>query len=271
MPHEKVIGLLGSAAVAATLQERLDGATTIRRLSTPTQLVALVQRVPVIAVVLEISRAWQSASLTAAYLLRRHGPTIPVVAVTTLSTEHIRLVVAVARRGLDDVLILDADDDRAIAKVIDRSALCHALERILSASKSEEGTELVAATIRSTLSGGSILDLAASLGMSERSLQRAFRSSHLPPPREVRSWIRVIHAVYLLRCTGLTIDRIAQQAGYGSPARMRHEFVRLLHSRPGELRETRTAISRAVRAARSALSGRVGRLGRLRVPGGAPE
>jgi len=70
-----------------------------------------------------------------------------------------------------------------------------------------------------------LADLAAHANVSERTLARRFRSETGLSPLKWLLYQRVDMAHQLLETTDLTMDRIAERSGLGSPDPLRHHFV----------------------------------------------
>ncbi|MFI1913798.1 GlxA family transcriptional regulator [Nocardia sp. NPDC020380] len=81
-----------------------------------------------------------------------------------------------------------------------------------------------------------IEDLAQHVGVSVRTLHRQFRSQLGTNPR---TWLlrqRVARAQELLEQTDHTIDRVAQETGFGTAHALRRQFHTLLHTTPDAYR-----------------------------------
>jgi transcriptional regulator GlxA family with amidase domain len=72
-----------------------------------------------------------------------------------------------------------------------------------------------------------VRQMAARCGMSERTFNRRFREQTGTTPLQWLLRARVRRAQYLLEHTGHGIDRIARQAGFGSPTAFRERFRRV--------------------------------------------
>ena len=71
----------------------------------------------------------------------------------------------------------------------------------------------------------SVARLARRARMSERTFARRFRAETGTTPHSWLTWQRVLHAQRLLETTGLAVDRVAEQSGFGSAATLRRHFV----------------------------------------------
>jgi transcriptional regulator GlxA family with amidase domain len=91
----------------------------------------------------------------------------------------------------------------------------------------------------------SLADLAAHAAMSERSLLRRFREEIGTSPKQWLLRARLDHARRVLETTDLAMDEVARQAGFPSPAALRHQFTATLGTTP-------TAYRRAFRTTTTA-------------------
>jgi transcriptional regulator GlxA family with amidase domain len=75
-------------------------------------------------------------------------------------------------------------------------------------------------------------DIAAQAGMSTRTLNRRFREQTGTTPLQWLHRARVRRAQYLLETTTYPVERIAAQAGFGSPTAFRERFKRVVGTSP---------------------------------------
>ncbi|MBQ1092571.1 GlxA family transcriptional regulator [Streptomyces sp. B93] len=75
-------------------------------------------------------------------------------------------------------------------------------------------------------------DMAARAGMSTRTLNRRFREQTGTTPLQWLHRARVRRAQHLLETTAYSVDRIAAQAGFGSPTAFRERFRRVVGTSP---------------------------------------
>ncbi|MEU1452030.1 GlxA family transcriptional regulator [Streptomyces avermitilis] len=75
-------------------------------------------------------------------------------------------------------------------------------------------------------------DIAAHAGMSTRTLNRRFREQTGTTPSQWLHLARVRRAQYLLEATTYPVERIAAQAGFGSPTAFRERFRRVVGTSP---------------------------------------
>ncbi|MEV8548906.1 helix-turn-helix domain-containing protein [Streptomyces glaucescens] len=75
-------------------------------------------------------------------------------------------------------------------------------------------------------------DIATRAGMSTRTLNRRFREQTGTTPLQWLHRARVRRAQYLLETTAHPVERIAEQAGFGSPTAFRERFRRVVGTSP---------------------------------------
>src|SRR6201997_3799743 len=74
--------------------------------------------------------------------------------------------------------------------------------------------------------------------VSVRTLNRQFREHFGTTPLALLTRMRVDRARRLLESTGLTVDRVAEQSGFGSYPSLRHHFLRTLGVSPRKYRQS---------------------------------
>lgn len=82
-----------------------------------------------------------------------------------------------------------------------------------------------------------IEQLAAQVGMSRRTFLRRFHDATGTTPGEWMLSVRLEKACALLENERLSIDRVAEQAGFGSPETLRHHFRQRLNTTPTRWRK----------------------------------
>ncbi|MFY9713536.1 MAG: helix-turn-helix domain-containing protein [Microbacterium sp.] len=78
--------------------------------------------------------------------------------------------------------------------------------------------------------------LAAKALMSPRTFARRFKAEHGATPAAWLARQRIIHAQRMLERTGLGLDQIAEECGFGSAAVLRQNFARVLGTTPTSYR-----------------------------------
>ena len=77
--------------------------------------------------------------------------------------------------------------------------------------------------------------------VSVRTLNRQFRDHFGTTPLGLLTKMRVNRARRLLETTGLTVDRVAEQSGFGSYPSLRYHFLRKVGVSPQKYRQSYTA------------------------------
>jgi transcriptional regulator GlxA family with amidase domain len=77
-----------------------------------------------------------------------------------------------------------------------------------------------------------VADLAEHAHLSPRQFSRRFRQVTGTTPHQWLLAQRIVLARRLLETTDLSIDRVADEAGFGSPAALRMHFQRSVHTSP---------------------------------------
>ncbi|MEV6693259.1 helix-turn-helix domain-containing protein [Micromonospora sp. NPDC051196] len=81
-------------------------------------------------------------------------------------------------------------------------------------------------------------ELAARAGMAPRTFARRFRAETGTTPHDWLTNQRILLARRLLEETGLTVDEVADRAGFGNAAALRHHFTRRVGATPNAYRVT---------------------------------
>jgi transcriptional regulator GlxA family with amidase domain len=82
--------------------------------------------------------------------------------------------------------------------------------------------------------------IANQASVSVRTLNRQFRERFGITPLGLLTTMRVDRARRLLETTGLTVDRVAQQCGFGAYPSLRYHFLRIVGVSPQKYRQSFT-------------------------------
>ena len=151
-----------------------------------------------------------------------------------------------ARLVLARALALSGDKASAVKRLSEVEELAAATSFAAEAQRGRLALEdpQVSLEIDSVLRAAyqaAIIDLETIAGhaaMSVRTLSRRFRDYVGTTPLELLARIRVDRARRLLETTDLRVDRVAQQAGFGSEASLRHHFGRVVGIPPQKYRSS---------------------------------
>lgn len=144
--------------------------------------------------------------------------------------------------GVAEIIALDRDETtESIARKIrsaqgrvTRSFLSHSLPSFVAS----RGRAVLLAATEIAAKGGQGSDLAESLHLTERALLRWCERSHLPPPRRLLAWVRVLFAAELLDYPGQTVLSVAHTSGYATDSSLRRAIQEFTGATPTELRRT---------------------------------
>jgi len=142
--------------------------------------------------------------------------------------------------GVAEIIALDRDESaESIARKI-RSAQGRLMRSFLSHSipsfVSSRGRAVLsaAAELAAGVKQGS--DLADLLHLSDRALLRWCERSHLPPPRRLLAWVRVLFAAELLDYPEQTVLTVAHSCGYATDSSLRRAVQEFTGFTPTQLR-----------------------------------
>jgi AraC-like DNA-binding protein len=155
-------------------------------------------------------------------------PSAVVVAAVDSALSRIGDVRTLGEWGVAGVIVLDFDTSgyalrRRLEEARERSALNAVLQAIPD-TLSSDARLLTEAALATASWGGGVRDMAQALYLSERTLQRRTERAHLPAPRSLLRWMRLLLAARLLDDPGRTVISAALAAGYASDASLHRNF-----------------------------------------------
>jgi AraC-like DNA-binding protein len=172
--------------------------------------------------------------------LLRDLPSATVVAVFRITGERAGDLRELLQWGIAEVVDLGREDTSAgLARrleLVQRRAVDRVLERALPRATPSRTRGLLAVAAEVVAAGGDGGDLAAALGVTERSVLRWCARADLPQPRRLLAWLRVLLAADLLDDPGRSLASVARACGYSADAALRNTFRAFLGRTPGDLR-----------------------------------
>lgn len=175
-------------------------------------------------------------------LVSRH-PALPVIVYTTLTPQAMRLVVQLARVGVQHVVLNRFDDEpRRFLDLIERVP-AHPLSELLLEQLAEPMRQLpvvlaraIEQLVRSPSRAASVPELAALAGMTSRTLYRYMTPARLPP-RELIVCARLLRAFTFLRAPDSRLKEVSVKLGYADPTRLSEQLRDWTGFSPKELRQ----------------------------------
>ena len=178
-------------------------------------------------------------------LLRQRYPSVRVVVYTQLSPSAMRMVVELAKGGLEHVVLHRFDDDpRRFGEMLSQLPGHTLSEMLLDRLREslEKTPPRVAGAIgrmlRTPRHYSAVDDLAAGAGMTRRQLYRVLEGAGFTSPRLLVQSARVVRAFAYLRDPGRLLEDVAAKLGYSEPRVLNRVMFELAGVRPMETRGT---------------------------------
>jgi AraC-like DNA-binding protein len=171
----------------------------------------------------------------------RAYPRATVLAALHVAPQHPDVLRGILRCGVSDIIDLTRETTpvalgRRLGLVSGR-AVQLMLTRALPQSLPSRVGALLGKTAEVVADGGQAAELAAALGVGERTLPRWFEKADLPPARRVLAWLRILMAADLLDDPTRSVESVARSVGYATGTSFKHAVRSLLETTPYELRQ----------------------------------
>jgi len=143
--------------------------------------------------------------------------------------------------GVADVIALGREDSApALARrirAVQARTVHRLLRRALPRGVPSRARALLTTAAETVAAGGLAPELAAALGVNERTVPRWFQRADLPPPRRLLAWLRLLLAAELLDDPGRSVASVARGCGYASEVSLKAALRQFMRAPPSELRE----------------------------------
>jgi len=173
-------------------------------------------------------------------VLLREFPSATVLAGCAIRPGCLEDVRTLGEWGVSRIVCVDEEDTPlAVARTLlaaQGRPLRSLLHESLPASMSGRGRAIVMSAADVVAAGGLGRDLARSLHVAPRTLQRWCRRAGIPVPRELLAWMRLLLAAELLDDPGRSVLGVALACGYSSDAALRNAFRAYLSLSPAQLK-----------------------------------
>jgi hypothetical protein len=173
-------------------------------------------------------------------LLRRF-PSATVVAALHVNPTRPRILHSLLEWGVADWLDLTREDTpAAIARRL-RSVWSRPVQRLLRRALPNgvpsRSRMLLSVAVEVVAAGGQAPEMAAALGVAERTVPRWCERADLPPPRRLMAWLRLLLAADLLDDSGSrSTESIARATGYAGAQSLKTGMRNLMRMSMRELR-----------------------------------
>lgn len=168
-------------------------------------------------------------------------PSFTVVAALPVGPDGADRLRALFASGVADVLALNRETTPAALarrlRVVQGRRIQRLLQRALPRGAPSRSRALLTRAAEVAAVGGKAPELAASLGVSERSVPRWCHRADLPPPRRLLAWLRLLLAADLLDDRGRSVASAARACGYANEMTLRTACIRFVGQTPVALRE----------------------------------
>lgn len=178
-------------------------------------------------------------------LLQERYPSLRVVVYTSLTPSAMRMVVELAKHGLQHVVLHRFDDDPRRFTELLTQLPGHALGELLLEKVEEAVRALpprvggaVARMMRAPRHYSTVDDLAAGAGMTRRQLYRVLEGAGFTSPRLLVQAARAVRAFAFLRDPGRLLEDVSEKLGYSEPRVLNRVMLDLVGTRPLEARGT---------------------------------
>lgn len=207
------------------------------------ELERAVRRTPTDVVVLDPT-APGTIRVAETMLLRQRYPSVQVVVYTQLTPGAMRIVVELAKHGLEHVVLHRFDDEPRRFGELLAQLPGHALgeQLLLRLQESIERMPVrvagaVTRMMRSPRQYSAVDDLAAGAGMTRRQLYRVLETAGFTSPRLLVQSARLVRAFAYLRDPGRLLDDVSTKLGYSEPRVLNRLMLEMVGVRPLEARE----------------------------------
>lgn len=142
--------------------------------------------------------------------------------------------------GVADVIALGREDTPAALarriRAVQGRTVHRLLRRALPRGVPSRARALLTTAAETVAAGGQAPELAAALGVNERTVPRWCQRADLPPPRRLLAWLRLLLAADLLDDPGRSVASIARACGYASEVSLKAALRQFMGAPPRELR-----------------------------------
>jgi AraC-like DNA-binding protein len=182
-----------------------------------------------------------SSTLPGIRRIRDEYPSVPVVMYVPLTAEVSSTVMEYAKAGVSQLVFQGVDDLRTSL----RGAMDAALDQVSAVALGAELEALVPPSVlpflRYCLEHArrdiSVEEVARAMSVHRKTLVDRLKAAHLPSPRAMIGWTRLLVAARMLDDPGRTVEQVALQLDFPSGTALRNMCKRYTGLRTGEVRQ----------------------------------
>lgn len=195
---------------------------------------------------------------TALRRIRTNFPAHPLIAYYNSRGLTPRHLFNVAQSGITELVQLDVDDSRlTFGRILNAASRVTYAQELADLLRNDVPDDLQSIFLFSLEHAGRRLDvpeLAASLGLSKRTLSWRMAQHGVPSPRIFLTWCRLLVAALILNESGRTLDSVADQLNFSGGHSLGAVFFRYMGKGIIALRQN-GVLEEVLEAFREALSG----------------
>jgi AraC-like DNA-binding protein len=237
-----IVGVLvRELAARARIQDALRSHAAVRFCDQQDELLTLVSEGLAGVVVVDLRDRAGNSTLPVVRSIRDRFPSVPVVGYCGLTPDTSRDILALARAGVNDLILRGVDDvgvalRSAITSAQDHCGAKYVLE-IIGPLLPATVAPFVAYCLEHARRALGVSEVAAALGVHRKTLVDRLTAASLPTPSAMIGWCRLILAARLMEDPGRSVEQVALLLDFASGASLRNMIKRYTGLCPSEIRE----------------------------------
>jgi AraC-like DNA-binding protein len=233
--------LVREMAARARIQDALRGYAAVRTCDQQDELIALVTEGLVGVVVVDVRDRTGAPTIAMVRTIRDGFPSVPVVAYCALTPDSSRDILALARAGVNDLILRGVDDvgvalRSVIATAQEHCGAKHVLETIAPLVPPSV-VPFLRYSLEHARQAVTVADAASALGVHRKTLVDRLATAGLPTPSAMIAWCRLTLAAQMLEDPARSVEQIALLLDFSSGASLRNMLKRYTGLSPREVRE----------------------------------
>jgi AraC-like DNA-binding protein len=236
-----VAALVRDPVSRARLSDALKNEATVRYCSRLSEVEAMIEQSLTNLIVVDHRDHDGSPTLPTVRRFRYEYPSVPIVMYLPMSVVMSGAVMEYAKAGVSQLVVQGVDDLKAMLRSAMNSALDHMSAVTLSAELEAHIPAPIVPFLRYCLEHArrdiSVEDVATAMGVHRKTLVDRMKAAHLPSPRAMIGWCRLLIAARVLDDPGRTVEQVALKLDFPSGAALRNMFKRYTGLRTTEVRE----------------------------------